>query len=384
MIAYLVIIIVMCGASWIQQYYQTNKPVILFGAVQKYSRCLFNFWNWGFRAADECKSYTRDELRQLARKCHDSQLDRRLDCTERWGTRVLVFFVELLVLSAGWVALVFLLTYSDKIVDKFDLLGPAAEYTFPLALALVNNAVSTLLVAFTKYEGWELSRSRRISKLIKSYAAQLLTLWLYLGVYAEFLLQKSYFVEGGVITPNKLYRCRQDQAGLNILFLAVTELLANILFTEIMNWLRWTFGVRPPRFRFEQAGIKLGILHALLCVAYLLCPLSVFLSPFIVYAGFYYQYYVLTLHRSNNVDVAHPVVLRLFTLGVDQLETTVVVPRAIAAERGGVLRAFHRDWRGHRRGLCPLRLRNFSRKHSHRLSRPILHVWIRRLDIFTG
>jgi len=303
LIAALIMIVIEYGVYWCNQY-SDKPPAALLGKNKgKYSKEVFNFWNWNLGEQIESENYFSSGIKELV--CHLSEDGMVYENRENdFGIRIFIIVLEVLWVGGLYVAIYFLFYYSNDLIDKMSSLNSFSELIIPVIFVLINSYCSRILILLTPYEYWRSRKGDQISDLIKYFLPPLIGFYFYALVHFEYMREKSIFREGGLLKPSPYHTCKENQIGVSFLLLGFTQFVLDILITEICNIFNLLVLTKTP-FNYSHFGVNVILLNAIFYVTFPLFPYSVFLYLVLIIITFYYQYYNFKFHSIPYNSASH-------------------------------------------------------------------------------
>jgi hypothetical protein len=196
-----------------------------------------------------------------------------------------------------------------------------------VGISVVNALFPALTVKITALENWDTPGFIIRIQIIRMYLAKVLNIMLYAVLNLELATNNSCFFSstGSIAFEPSNYSCREDQAGLNLVILVVTEAVTSKLiplFTAFSFWLLSKCRKQSTwkkEIKVSQQVINLIYFQGLIWITYPYFPYVTVLAPFLLFADFKFQFWKLRalqikpLEQTQSFEVLI-LIMRLFNV----------------------------------------------------------------------
>lgn len=305
--------------------------------LKKFSAIVFNAWPWSISTEieSEDQSVNISNLISTALKDHlrlrEAANRTAKQKTALLGKRLIGSTIFFLILSTGWVVIILLAITEKDIAASFENssagLALFMKFLPKFGISIVNALFPALTLKITALESWDTPSFIIKIQIIRLYLAKVLNIILYALLNLELATSNSWFgsSEGRIPFESTSFKCREDQAGLNLVILVITEFIISKIIPLLMALLYWSLSkcqkasVWKKEIKVSQQVINLIYFQSLLWITFPYFPYVMILAPIFLYIDFKYQNWKLNKLQSKPLDQTQSfevmiLIMRLFNV----------------------------------------------------------------------
>ena len=339
LICLIVATLIVSIGKWIRADKLRNRTEIYAGndaKMKKFSAIVFNSWPWAINTEtdSEDQSVNLSNLISTAITDHIKQREAAnrtaKQKTALFGKRVIGSIIFFLILSSGWVIIVLLAVTEKDIANSYSTssqgLSIFMKFLPKVGVSVVNALFPALTLKITALENWDTPGFIIKIQIVRIYVAKILNIVLYAGMNLELATDNSWFRSGGTIPfQSTSYNCREDQVGLNLMLLVISEAITSKVIPLLTAFTFWILSkckkatTWKKEIKVSQQVINLIYFQSLLWITLPYFPYVLLLAPFFLFIDFKFQSWKLyklqikPLEQTQSFEVII-LIMRLFNL----------------------------------------------------------------------
>ena len=307
--------------------------------VKKISAIVFNSWSWSINTELE----SVDQSVNIYNMIHNALSDnvRQRQAANRTASqksallikRIIGNIIFVAILIAGWVIIILLSLSEQNIADNFEDssqgLRVFMRFLPKFGVSFVNAMFPALTVKITALESWDTTSFILRVQIIRIYVTKVLNIVLYALLNLELATGSSWFLssDGRIPFQDSSFNCREDQAGLNLATLVITEtitgkliplgfVLINMIVAKVKKLPSW-----KKEIKVAQQVINIIYFQGLLWICIPFFPYVILLAPIFLFLDFKFQSWRLgslqakPLEQTQSYDILI-LIMRLFNITV--------------------------------------------------------------------
>lgn len=307
--------------------------------LKKFSAIVFNSWPWAINSevdtSDQFSNIQNLISNAIAETIKQQNAANRTakQKTALLGKRIIGSSIFLFILMSGWVIIALLALSEKNIASNFENSGTALRlfmrFLPKFGISAVNAMFPALTSKITAVESWDTSSFIITVQIIRIYLAKVLNIVLYALLNLELATDNVWFLsnEGSIPFQPSNFNCREDQAGINLAILVITEAILGKLIPLGFVLIDWSIAKcrKQPSWKKEikvaQQVINAIYFQGLLWITFPYFPYIMILAPIFLFIDFKFQSWrlrtiqVKPLEQTQSYDVLI-LIMRLFNITV--------------------------------------------------------------------
>jgi hypothetical protein len=208
---------------------------------------------------------------------------------------VLGFILNFFLLGAGFVGIFFVSINEESFRDLFgdSNMQIVGELIPKILVSLINASVPFLTMKITNIEKWDDPAFLLKTQIARLYLGKILNVILYAALNIELAANKTFFGGDESRIPfDDSFNCREDQAGMNLILLVLSEaLVSKIVYLSIpvMDYIVARCRRKPMQKREIETSkqiISLVYFQGLIWITFPFFPFVAVLSPLFLLTDF--------------------------------------------------------------------------------------------------
>lgn len=338
------ILITVIGAitKWVRADKLKTKSEIYGGneaKLKKFSAIVFNSWPWGLNSEADSSDQSTNIQNLVSNALADFIKKREAaNRTAKQKTALLIkriigSSIFLFILACGWVVIILLALSEKDIGEQFKDSGTAfslfMRFLPKFGISIVNAMFPALTSKITAVESWDTSSFIITVQIVRIYVAKVLNIVLYALLNLELATGSAWFFssEGRIPFQSSNFNCREDQVGLNLAILVITEAITSKLIPLGFVFLYWSYAkcnkqtTWKKEIKVAQQVINVIYFQGLLWITFPYFPYIIVLAPVFLFTDFKFQSWRLNklqvkpLEQTQSYDVLI-LIMRLFNMTV--------------------------------------------------------------------
>lgn len=320
---------------------QISKTRELYGGddlkIKQFSAIVFNSWQWSINteidSADQSANVSNlisNSLKEYAKKREAANRTAKQK-TALIVKRIIGNIIFVVLLACSWSIIGLLAITQNDITNSFKNSSQAIAITMQflpkLGISLANSLFPALTLKITNLESWDSSSFIIKLQIVRLYLAKVLNIVLYALLNLELATSNAWFgdSQGRIPFEPSIYNCREDQAGLNLMTLVVSEFVASKIIPLSMSFLYWMLSKCLKNYnwkkeiRVSQQVIDLIYFQGLIWITFPFFPYIAILGPVFLYLDFkfklmrlnYLQAKPIAQTQSSEIMI---IIMRMFNL----------------------------------------------------------------------
>lgn len=281
--------------------------------LKKFAASVFNNWTWSINTETDSFDQSVNISNQLTTALKDeARLREASRRTAKQKTaltirRIIGSSIYIFILCTGWVIIILILVSEDAFISAVapsGILSLILGFIPKLGVSIVNAMFPALTITITALENWDDPSFIVKLQIIRMYIAKMLNVILFATLNLALATNRVLFNVGEEISYDSSYKCREDQAGINLLLLVVSEtimckliplvmVLVNYIITKTKKETNWR-----KEIKVSQQLINLIYFQALVWVAIPYFPYVSVLAPIFMFLDFKFQHW-----RLNRLQI---------------------------------------------------------------------------------
>eukprot|EP00830_Metopus_es_P006730 TRINITY_DN16373_c0_g1_i1.p1 TRINITY_DN16373_c0_g1~~TRINITY_DN16373_c0_g1_i1.p1 ORF type:complete len:242 (-),score=31.81 TRINITY_DN16373_c0_g1_i1:420-1145(-) len=232
----------------------------------KYSKLLFNWWDWTMNNYSDCNNLNASNSTELKTLLYEDNIksiieNRTLqEKVQLFARRTILLIVNIVILAIGWVGIAAIYFYQENMktsLSEIAFLSSIAVFIPGMVIACINFLVPNMSMAITAWEKWDYTSEQVKRDVWKQFLALILNIVIICAISVEFLYRAAYFGNTSIMTQSTNYSCREDQIGTLFFNLTISNFVISILAPEIVNWLIYIANMKKAVFLVSAEAVAL-------------------------------------------------------------------------------------------------------------------------------
>ncbi|CAG9331345.1 unnamed protein product [Blepharisma stoltei] len=297
--------------KWVRTDYIRKKQEIFGGKdikLKRFAAIVFNNWSWNIDTETDSYDQSQNISNQLTTALKDeAKLKEAANRSAAQKTaltirRIIGSSIYILILIVGWVLIILILVYEKDFVNSIAPTGTwslVVGFIPKLGISLINAAFPNLTIKITTLENWDSPSYIVKLQIIRIYIAKILNVVVFAGLNLALATDAVLLDIGEQIEYETNYNCREDQAGINLLLLVISEAVMSkviplvfILFNFILSKIRKVSSWKK-QIKVSQQLINCIYFQALVWVTLPYFPYVAVLTPVLMFIDFKFQHWKL-------------------------------------------------------------------------------------------
>lgn len=336
-------VVFMSISKWVRTDKIWRKTAIYGGSevkLKKFSAIIFNSWPWSISTEAD----SADQSVNVSNMIHTAIKDfaRQREAANRTAKqktallvkRIIGTTIYIIILSAGWVIIIALIIQEKSIASSFENssqgLSLFMRFLPKICISFVNAMFPAMTLKITALESWDNPSFIIQIQIIRMYVAKVLNVILYAVLNLQLATQNIWFSNDVEISfESEDYYCREDQVGVNLAILVISEAITSKVIPLMMAFVYWILAkckkglTWKKEIKVSQQVINLIYFQGLLWITFPYFPYIMILAPFFLYIDFKFQFWKLRALQTKPLEQTQSFEIMIFIMRL--LNATLVL-----------------------------------------------------------